>query len=317
MKRALITGITGQDGSYLAELLLEKGYEVHGIIRRSSSFNTERIDHIFDRLTLYHGDMCDEGSIRAAVRASKPDEVYNLAAQSHVRVSFDMPLYTADVAYLGAVRLFQAVHDLAPSARVYQASSSEMFGASPAPQNEDSKLTPQSPYAVAKCAAHLTARLYREAYGLHICCGILFNHESPRRGETFVTRKVCKAAARIKAGLQDELRMGYTGALRDWGYAGEYVEAMWLMLQQKQPVDLVIGRGLCYCVRDLLDMAFRHVGLNWKKYVKEDPKYMRPAEVQKLCADPARAKDSIGWQARMGFKEMVEMMVNAELERIK
>jgi len=282
MKKALITGITGQDGSYLAELLLEKGYEVHGIIRRSSSFNTGRIDHILDRLKLHYGDLSDSGNLATLLLAISPDEIYNLAAQSHVRVSFDVPEYTAQVTGLGCVRLLESIRNLGLNPRFYQASSSEQYGKVQAiPQDENTPFYPRSPYAVAKQFAHWSVINYRESYGLHASCGILFNHESPRRGETFVTRKIAKAAAKIKLGLQDKLLLGNLDAKRDWGHAKEYVQAMWLMLQQENPDDYVIATGETHSVREFLEVVFEHVGLNWHDYVEIDARYYRPAEVDK------------------------------------
>lgn len=312
-KRALITGITGQDGSYLAEFLLANDYEVHGILRRTSSFNTGRIDHIFDQLHLHRGDLLDVGSLQAALAEAKPDEVYNLAAQSHVGDSFHVPDYTYRVNYLGACNLFDAVRKVCPKARVYQASSSEMFGNEPANQSEATRLNPVSPYAVAKTAAHQAARFHRHAYGLHVSCGILFNHESERRGETFVTRKVCRAAARIKMGLQDRLVLGNLDARRDWGYAPDYVQAMWKMLQRDEADDFVIGTGNSYSVRDLLAEAFRHVGLAWETCVVTSDQYKRPAEVHHLQADAAKAREVLGWRPAVTFNEMVKRMVDAEM----
>lgn len=312
MKRALITGITGQDGSHLAELLLSKAYEVHGIVRRSSSFNTGRIDGIFDHLILHHGDMVDGGSLRRIVAEVQPDEVYNLAAQSHVRVSFDEPEYTTDVVALGTLRLLEAVRESAPRARVYQASSSEMFGNAPAPQDEDTPLRPCSPYAIAKTAAHGYAHLYR-AHGLFVACGILFNHEGPRRGETFVTRKITRAAARIKLGLQRELHLGNLDACRDWGFAGDYVEAMWRMLQTGTPRDLVIATGRSTTVRDFLAMAFARLDMGWTDYVRIDPRYVRPSEVEHLRGNADRALHAIGWMPTIGLENLVGMMVNHDM----
>ena len=317
MKRAFITGITGQDGSYLAELLLEKGYEVHGMIRRASTFNTGRIDHIFDKLRLYHGDMTDSGCLRHILQKVKPDEIYNLAAQSHVRVSFEQPEYTADVTGMGALKLFEAVRDICPKASVYQASSSEMFGSSAPKQNETTPFKPMSPYACAKVFAHNMAISYRKAYGLKISCGILFNHESERRGETFVTRKITKAVARIKTGLQKKLALGNRTSLRDWGYAPEYVEAMWLMLQKKDPGDYVIATGESRTVQDFLELAFERVNLDWRKYVMYDPKYVRPVEVDNLCGDPSKAKRLLGWQSLLRFDELVNVMVDHDLAAVK
>jgi GDPmannose 4,6-dehydratase len=311
-RRALITGITGQDGSYLAEFLLAKGYEVHGIIRRASTFNTGRIDHEFERLHLHHGDVCDGGAMARIVRDVSPDEVYNLAAQSHVRVSFDQPTYTADATGLGCLRMLEAIRDHAPQARFYQASSSELYGNSPAPQSEDTPFHPRSPYACAKLFAHATAINYRESYGLHASCGILFNHESPRRGETFVTRKITRAVGRIKHGLQEKLYLGNLDARRDWGFAGDYVEAMWLMLQRDEPREYVIGTGETHTVREFCEAAFAHAGLDYRDHVEIDPRYYRPAEVDVLQADAALARDRLGWRPRTGFHALVRMMVDAD-----
>ncbi len=319
-KRALITGITGQDGSYLAELLLRKGYEVHGIVRRSSSFNTGRLDGIYQdphtpdyRLKLHYGDMVDATGLSRILHAVRPDEVYNLAAQSHVRVSFDMPEYTHDVVAQGTTRLLEAVRELGSQARFYQASSSEMFGSSAPPQSEITPLRPRSPYAIAKVAAYQTTVLYREAYGLFACNGILFNHESPRRGETFVTRKVTRAAARIKLGLQSKLYLGNLDARRDWGFAGDYVEAMWRMLQLEQPEDLVICTGESHSVRELLDVAFARLDLDWQRYVEIDPRYFRPSEVDDLHGDMTRARRVLQWEPKVRFRALIEMMVDHDL----
>ena len=319
-RRALITGITGQDGSYLAELLLHKGYEVHGIVRRSSSFNTARIEHLYRdphdagvRLHLHYGDLLDSASLLTILSKVQPDEVYNLAAQSHVRVSFDMPVHSGDVVGLGTVRLLEALRDLGQRPRFYQASSSEMFGASPAPQNETTPFRPRSPYAAAKLFGHHMTINYREAYGLFACCGILFNHESPRRGETFVTRKVTRAAARIQAGKQDRLYLGNLQARRDWGFAGDYVEAMWRMLQAEKPDDYVIGSGESHSVAELLDEAFGYLGLSWRQHVEIDPRYFRPTEVEELRSDASKAARQLGWQPRVGFRELVRMMVDADV----
>lgn len=325
MRRALITGITGQDGSYLAEFLLSLGYEVHGIVRRSSTFNTDRIDHIYvdphepsARLFLHYGDMADGTGLRRILEKVQPDEIYHLAAQSHVRVSFDQPEYTADVVATGTLRLLEAVRDFMRGSgrhvRVYQAGSSEMFGASPPPQNERTPFRPRSPYAVAKVAAYWYAVNYREAYGMFICNGILFNHESPRRGETFVTRKITRAATRIKLGLQDRLYLGNLDARRDWGYAGDYVEAMWLMLQQDEPDDYVVATGESHSVREFLDEAFGLLDLNWREYVVIDPRYFRPTEVEHLQGDATKAREKLGWRPRVPFKELVRMMVEHDLE---
>jgi GDPmannose 4,6-dehydratase len=322
---ALITGIVGQDGSYLAELLLAKGYRVHGIIRRSSSFNTGRIDHLYvdphesgANLFLHYGDMADATSLRRILEAAVPDEIYNLAAQSHVRVSFDQAEYTADIVATGTLRLLEALRDHVRangrSVRFYQAGSSEMFGSAPAPQSEASPFCPRSPYGVAKLAAHWYAVTYRDAYGLFICNGILFNHESPRRGETFVTRKITRAAGRIRVGLQDKLYLGTLDARRDWGFAGDYVEAMWLMLQQDAPGDYVIATGEARSVREFLDAAFARAGLDWRQHVEFDPRYLRPTEVEHLCGDASKARAALGWRPRVGFKGLVAMMVDHDLE---
>lgn len=323
-KKALITGITGQDGSYLAELLLEKGYEVYGIIRRASSFNTHRLDHIYQdphekgaRLHLIYGDLSDSSSISNILRDVEPDEIYNLAAQSHVRVSFDVPEYTGDVVGLGATRILEAVHRLGLKSRYYQASSSEMFGKVQAiPQTETTPFYPRSPYAVAKLYAHWITTNYRESYGMYACSGILFNHESPRRGETFVTRKITRAVARIKAGVQDKLYLGNIDSKRDWGYAKEYVEAMWLMLQQDEPDDYVIATNETHTIREFLEAAFSHVGLKWEDYVEIDQRYFRPAEVDLLIGDPAKAKKKLGWEPKTTFKELAELMVDADIAEL-
>ena len=314
MKRALITGITGQDGSYLAELLLAKGYEVHGLIRRSSSFNTQRIDHIFDRLKLHHGDLSDSGNLTTLLLHISPHEVYNLAAQSHVRVSFDVPEYTGQVTGIGCVRLLEAIRQLGLHPRFYQASSSEQYGKVQAvPQSETTPFYPRSPYAVAKQFAHWSVVNYRESYGMHASCGILFNHESPRRGETFVTRKIAKAAARIKLGKQNKLSLGNLGAKRDWGHAKEYVEAMWLMLQQDEPDDYVIATGETYSVREFLTVAFEHLNLDWRDFVEIDAKYYRPAEVDLLVGDYSKAKAKLGWEPKIKFQDLVCEMVDHEM----
>jgi len=314
MKRALITGITGQDGSYLAELLLAKGYEVHGLIRRSSSFNTQRIDHIFDKLKLHHGDLSDSGNLTTLLLHISPDEVYNLAAQSHVRVSFDVPEYTGQVTGIGCVRLLEAIRQLGLHPRFYQASSSEQYGKVQAvPQSETTPFYPRSPYAVAKQFAHWSVINYRESYGMHASCGILFNHESPRRGETFVTRKIAKAAAKIKLGQQNKLSLGNLSAKRDWGHAKEYVEAMWLMLQQDDPDDYVIATGETYSVREFLTVAFEHLNLDWRDFVEIDAKYYRPAEVDLLVGDSSKAKAKLGWEPKIKFVDLVKEMVDHEL----
>ncbi len=323
-KRALITGITGQDGSYLADLLLAKGYEVHGVIRRASTFNTERIDHLYadphesPPLSLHYGDLSQTGVIRQLLEQYQPQEIYNLGAQSHVRVSFDQPEYTADVVGLGTLRLLEAVREYSgrSSARlkVYQAGSSEMYGGAPAPQDEQTPFLPRSPYAVSKVAAHWFARTYREAYGLFITNGILFNHESPRRGETFVTRKITRAIGRIKEGLQQELYLGNLDAYRDWGFAGDYVEAMWLMLQQDEPDDYVVATGESHSVRELLEEAFGYAGLDWREYVQIDPRYFRPGEVDHLRGDASKARAKLGWTPRVSFTALVQMMVDHDID---
>jgi GDPmannose 4,6-dehydratase len=311
-RRALITGITGQDGSYLAEFLLAKGYEVHGVVRRASTFNTGRIDHEFERLHLHHGDVCDGGAMARIVREVQPDEVYNLAAQSHVRVSFDQPTYTADATGVGCLRMLEAIRDHASQARFYQASSSELFGNSPAPQSEATPFHPRSPYACAKLFAHATTINYRESYGLHASCGILFNHESPRRGETFVTRKITRAVGRIKHGLQEKLYLGNLDARRDWGFAGDYVEAMWMMLQRDEPREYVIGTGETHTVREFCESAFAHAGLDYRDHVEIDPRYYRPAEVDVLQADASVAAQLLGWRPRTDFRSLARMMVDAD-----
>jgi GDPmannose 4,6-dehydratase len=323
-KRALITGITGQDGAYLAELLLAKGYEVHGIIRRSSSFNTARLDDIYQdphepdyRLSLVYGDLNDASSLNRILRTVKPDEIYNLGAQSHVRVSFDVPEYTAEVTGIGTVRLLEAVRESGIQPRFYQASSSELFGASPAPQSETTPFYPRSPYAVAKLYSYWITVNYREAYGMFACNGILFNHESPRRGETFVSRKITRAAARIKLGRQDKLFLGNLDARRDWGFAGDYVEAMWRMLQVDKPDDYVIATGECHTVRDFLDLAFGHLDLDWKRHVEIDPRYFRPTEVDELRGDMSKARRQLQWEPKVKFAELVRMMVDADLDDLR
>ena len=325
-RRALITGITGQDGSYLAELLLSKGYEVHGIIRRSSSFNTDRIDHIYrdphlpgPRLHLHYGDLTDSGALSNLIRDVNPTEVYNLGAQSHVRVSFDLPIYTCDSVAMGTVNLLEALRTHQQKTgyqiRFYQASSSEMYGkVRDVPQTERTPFHPRSPYACAKAFAHHLTVNYRESYGLHASCGILFNHESPRRGETFVTRKITRAVGRIKLGLQQKLYLGNLDAERDWGYAGDYVEAMWLMLQQDEPDDFVIATGRKISVRDFCEMCFRFADLNFEEHVEIDPRYFRPAEVDLLLGDPSKAQKQLGWTPKVTVEELAEMMVEADLE---
>ncbi len=320
--KALITGITGQDGSYLAEFLLAKGYDVYGIIRRSSSFNTARIDGIYQdphtseaTLHLVYGDLNDASSLNKIIRTVQPDEIYNLGAQSHVRVSFDIPEYTAEITALGTVRLLEAIRESGLKPKFYQASSSEMFGkVQEVPQRETTPFYPRSPYGAAKVYAHWITVNYREAYGLFACSGILFNHESPRRGETFVTRKITKAAARIKLGLQRDLFLGNLDAKRDWGYAGNYVEAMWLMLQQEQPDDYVVATGETHTVREFLDVAFGHLGLDWKEHVQIDPRYYRPTEVDLLIGDPSKAREELGWKPTVDFHQLAVMMVEADLE---
>ncbi len=314
-KKALVTGVTGQDGSYLAELLLEKGYEVHGLVRRSSSFNTWRIDHIRDRLILHYGDLVDQNSLVRTLEAVGPDEVYNLAAQSHVKVSFEMPEYTTDVTAIGVLRVLDAARDIGLKTRLYQAGSSEMFGlVQETPQTEKTPFHPRSPYAVSKVFGHWMAVNYRESYGLHVSNGILFNHESPRRGENFVTRKITMAVAAIKQGRQKELRLGNLDAKRDWGFAGDYVEAMWRMLQQDEPDDYVIATGETHSVREFCQEAFSHVGLDWQEHVKVDPKYFRPAEVDLLLGDPSKSRRVLGWEPKVTFRELAHMMVEADLE---
>ena len=317
MQKALITGITGQDGSYLAELLLEKGYEVHGVVRRSSSFNTWRIDHLpRERFFLHYADLNDLASLQETLRRVRPDEVYNLGAQSHVRVSFDMPEYTAQCTGLGCLRLLEALRSEGlTETRFYQASSSELYGkAAEVPQSETTPFHPRSPYAAAKAFAfHVTVN-YREAYGMYAVNGILFNHESPRRGENFVTRKISRAAARIKLGLQQHLSLGNLDAQRDWGYAKDYVEAMWLMLRPKTPEDFVIATGETHSVREFLDEAFGHLGIDWKPYVRADARHLRPSEVDLLLGDAAKAKKALGWQPKTSFRELVRLMVEHDLE---
>ncbi|MCD6392024.1 MAG: GDP-mannose 4,6-dehydratase [Planctomycetes bacterium] len=321
MKKALITGITGQDGSYLTELLLDKGYEVYGIIRRSSSFHTGRIDHLYrdpheqPALKLIYGDLTDGGDLSTVVNEIQPDEVYNLGAQSHVRVSFDMPIYTADVDALGTLRLLEAIRTIKNPPRFYQASSSEMYGkVVETPQTEKTPFYPRSPYGCAKVYSYWQTVNYREAYDLFACNGILFNHESPRRGETFVTRKITRAATRIKLGLQKDLYLGNVDAKRDWGFAGDYVEAMWLMLQQDAPDDYVVATGENHSVCEFLDEVFGRLDLDWSEYVKKDPKYFRPAEVDILLGDPGKAKKELGWRPRVTFKELAQMMTEADMK---
>ena len=327
-KTALIIGITGQDGSYLTEFLLSKGYEVHGLIRRSSTFNTDRLDHIYHdphvagpKMTLHYGDLADATSIRRLLEKIEPQEIYNLGAQSHVKVSFDVPEYTADIVATGTLRLLEALRDhvehTGKHLRFYQAGSSEMFGAAPPPQNEKTAFYPRSPYAVSKVAAHWYGVNYREAYNLFICNGILFNHESPRRGETFVTRKITRAVGRIAEGLQDKLYLGNLDARRDWGFAGDYVEAMWKMLQQEKPDDYVVATGDCYAVRDFADAAFAEAGLSPGKYIAVDPRYFRPTEVDALQGDSSKAKSALQWTPRTSFSELVRMMVEHDRQLAK
>ena len=324
MKRALITGITGQDGSYLAELLLAKGYEVHGLVRRSSSFNTERIDQIYQdphapdyRLRLAYGDLDDGSALASLIARIEPDEVYNLGAQSHVRVSFDLPEYTVSTVGLGTLRLLEAVRPLGKNCRFYQASSSEMFGAAPPPQHEATPFMPRSPYACAKVFAHQLCRNYRDAYGMFIACGILFNHESPRRGIPFVTRKITRTAARIRHGLDKKLYLGNIDARRDWGFAGDYVEAMWLMLQQDTADDYVIATGESHTVREVLEVAFGELDLPWQPYVEFDERYLRPTEVDHLHGDASRAQAKLGWKPKVTFTELIKMMVRADEEDVR
>ena len=325
-KKALITGITGQDGSYLAELLLSKGYEVYGIIRRASTFNTERIDHVYQdphttdrRLKLLFGDLNDASSLNKILRDVAPDEIYNLGAQSHVRVSFDIPEYTAEVGGLGALRLLEAIRETGlRETRFYQASSSELYGqVQEVPQRETTPFYPRSPYAAAKLYAYWLTVKYRESYGLFACNGILFNHESPRRGETFVTRKITRAAAAIKLGLKDKLFLGNLDAKRDWGFAGDYVEAMWRMLQQEKPDDFVIATGETHSVREFLDEAFGYLNLDWQQFVEIDPRYFRPAEVDLLIGDASKARKQLGWEPKVSFRQLVQMMIDADVAELK
>ena len=314
-KKAFITGVTGQDGSYLAELLLAKGYEVHGLVRRSSSFNTWRIDAVRDRIVLHYGDLVDQNSLMRTLALVGPDEVYNLAAQSHVKVSFEMPEYTANVTGLGVLRVLDAIRDLGLATRVYQAGSSEMYGlVQETPQSERTPFHPRSPYGCAKVFGHWLAVNYREGYGMHVSNGILFNHESPRRGENFVTRKITRGVAAIKKGLESELRLGNLEARRDWGFARDYVEAMWLMLQQARPDDYVVATGETHSVQEFLEEAFGCAGLDWRKHVKVDSKYFRPAEVDVLLGDPTKARTVLGWTPKVTFKELVRLMVEADIE---
>jgi len=324
MTTALITGVTGQDGSYLAEFLLAKGYMVHGLKRRASSFNTGRVDHIYEdlhqagaRFFLHYADLTDGGSLTKLLYEIQPDEVYNLAAQSHVKVSFEIPEYTADVTACGALRLLEAIRRTGLRCRFYQASSSEMFGSTPPPQSESSPFRPRSPYGCSKVFAHYVTVNYRESYGMHASSGILFNHESPRRGETFVTRKITRAVARIKHGLEQKLYLGNLEARRDWGYAPDYVRAMWLMVQQEKPGDYVVGTGETHSVREFAELAFAHAGLDWREYVEVDPRYFRPAEVDVLCADASKARRELGWEPEVGFDELVRLMVEADLAEVE
>jgi GDPmannose 4,6-dehydratase len=324
MKKALITGVSGQDGSYLAELLLDKGYEVHGLLRRASTFNTHRLDGVYRdphetgvRFFMHYGDLTDSGSLINLIRDLEPDEIYNLGAQSHVKVSFEIPEYTADVTGMGTIRILEALQAAGSKARFYQASSSEMFGSSPPPQDEGTPFHPRSPYGVAKMFAYWTTVNYRESYGIFATNGILMNHESPRRGETFVTRKITRAVARIAAGMQDDLYLGNLDASRDWGYAPEYVEAMWLMLQHDEPDDFVIATGETHTIREFAELAFARAGLDWERYVKVDPRYYRPAEVDFLRGNPAKAKRILGWEPRTTFSQLVELMVDADIKLLE
>jgi len=321
MKKALIIGITGQDGSYLAELLLQKGYEVHGIVRRSSSFNTDRIDHLYQdrhvdspKLFLHYGDLSDGSRLVSLIGELKPDEIYNLGAQSHVRVSFDEPEYTGDITGLGTSRVLEAVRLAAPGSKYYQASSSEMFGATPPPQNESTPFYPRSPYGAAKVYAYWMTKNYREAYGIFAVNGILFNHESPRRGETFVTRKITRAVAAIKAGVQSKLYLGNLDAVRDWGYAPEYVEGMWRMLQHDEPMDYVLATGKAATIKDFLTSAFSHADLDWQEFVEFDPRYLRPTEVDALIGDASLAERELGWEAKTMPDELARLMVDADIK---
>jgi len=321
MKKALITGVTGQDGSYLAELLLEKGYEVHGLIRRASTFNTGRIEHLYTdphvqgvRFFLHYGDLTDGSRLVTLLDKIRPDEVYHLAAQSHVRVSFDEPEFTGDTTGIGTTRILEAIRMIGLECRFYQASSSEMFGATPPPQNELTPFWPRSPYGAAKVYGYWMARNYREAYGMYAVNGILFNHESPRRGETFVTRKITRAVSRIKAGLDEDLYLGNLDAVRDWGYAKEYVEAMWLMLQAEEPTDYVVATGTAYTVKAFVQIAFDHVRLDWEKYVKFDERYLRPSEVDALIGDASKAAEILGWKPKTLTPELAKLMVDADYE---
>jgi GDPmannose 4,6-dehydratase len=324
MRKALITGCTGQDGSFLAEFLLAKGYEVHGLKRRASAFNTERVDPIYQdshesgaRFFLHYADLTDGSSLASLLHDIRPDELYNLGAQSHVKVSFEIPEYTTDVVAGGTLRLLEAMRRTGVECRFYQASSSEMFGSAPPPQNEATPFHPRSPYACAKVFAHHITVNYRESYGLFASSGIMFNHESPRRGETFVTRKITRAVAHIKHGVQHKLFLGNLDARRDWGYAPDYVRAMWLMLQQEQPGDFVVGTGEAHSVRDFVERAFAHAGLDWKEHVEVDPRYFRPAEVNHLCADASKVRRQLGWEPQVGFGELVRIMVDADMQAVE
>jgi GDPmannose 4,6-dehydratase len=324
MKKAIITGCTGQDGSYLIEFLLKKGYEVHGLKRRSSSFNTDRLDHLYQdfhecdtHFFLHYADLADGSSLNKLLHDIRPDEVYNLAAQSHVKVSFEIPEYTTDVTASGTLRMLEAIRHTGIGCRFYQASSSEMFGSTPPPQTEETLFHPRSPYACAKVFGHQITVNYRESYGLHASSGILFNHESPRRGETFVTRKITRAVAHIKHGLQQKLYIGNLDARRDWGYAPDYVRAMWSMLQQDTPGDYVVGTGEAHTVREFVERAFSYAGLEWKQYVEVDSRYFRPAEVDFLMADASKARRLLGWEPTVNFQELVQIMVDADLQQVK
>ncbi len=324
MRKALVTGCTGQDGSYLVEFLLEHGYQVHGLKRRSSSLNTDRIDHVYrdehesgSRFCLHYADLADASSLATLLHEIQPDEVYNLGAQSHVKVSFDIPEYTTDVVATGTARLLEAIRRTGVNCRVYQASSSEMFGSAPPPQSETTVFHPRSPYACAKLFGHNITINYRESYGMHASSGILFNHESPRRGETFVTRKITRAVANIKHGCQSKLYLGNLDARRDWGYAPDYVRAMWLMVQQDSPDDYVIGTGESHSVREFVELAFAHAGLDWREFVEIDIRYFRPAEVDFLLADASKARQKLGWEATVTFKELVRIMVDADLQKMQ
>ena len=322
--KALITGVNGQDGSYLAELLLSKGYEVHGLIRRSSSFNTQRLDPIYKdphesgvRFLMHYGDLSDSGSLVNLIRDLEPDEIYHLGAQSHVKVSFEIPEYTADATGLGTIRMLEAIRASGVATRFYQASSSEMYGATPPPQDESTPFYPRSPYGVAKVFAYWATVNYREAHGLYATNGILFNHESPRRGETFVTRKITRAVARIKAGIQDKLYLGNLDSKRDWGYAPDYVEGMWRMLQQDDPQDFVLATGEAHTGREFCELAFDHVGLDWERHVEVDPRYFRPTEVDYLLGDATKARELLGWEPTVRFPELVRLMVDADVQQLE